>query len=144
MTKIVINKCYGGFGLSHEGIMRYLELKGQAVWPEPNNRFALSGPTYWLVPPGADRAKEPSGEEWHSMSMEERQAHNKRWSQQVFYDHELARDDPFLVQVVEEMSSKVNGRHADLKVVDVPDDVEWAIEEYDGTEWVAEKHRTWA
>lgn len=26
--KVVINRCYGGFGLSHEAIMRYAELKG--------------------------------------------------------------------------------------------------------------------
>ena len=28
MKEIVINKCYGGFGLSHKAIMRYAELKG--------------------------------------------------------------------------------------------------------------------
>lgn len=26
---------------------------------------------------------------------------------------------------------------------EVPDDVQWQIEEYDGREWVAETHRTW-
>jgi len=31
-----------------------------------------------------------------------------------------------------------------LKIVDIPDGVEWEIEEYDGMEWVAEKHRTWS
>jgi hypothetical protein len=36
-----------------------------------------------------------------------------------------------------------NGAHANLKIVEVPPDVEWQIEEYDGNEWVAEKHRTW-
>jgi hypothetical protein len=76
--------------------------------------------------------------------MEEREAHNNLWSEQVFYDRDLARDDSLLVQVVEELGDLANGRHAELKVVEVPDDVEWAIEEYDGTEWVAEKHRTWA
>jgi hypothetical protein len=32
---------------------------------------------------------------------------------------------------------------AQLQVVEIPDGVEWQIEEYDGVEWVAEKHRTW-
>lgn len=31
--KIVINKCYGGFGLSHKGIMYYTKLKGMALYP---------------------------------------------------------------------------------------------------------------
>ena len=37
VRKIVINDCYGGFGLSHEAVMRYLELTGQDVWPEEND-----------------------------------------------------------------------------------------------------------
>jgi hypothetical protein len=28
MTKIAINRCYGGFGLSEAGLARYAELKG--------------------------------------------------------------------------------------------------------------------
>lgn len=142
MTKIVINKCYGGFGLSEEGVLRYLEIKGQKVWPEYNKRFNLLGPTYWLVPPGPDRVEE-ADDKWHSMTMEEREAHNDLWSQQVFYDRDVARDDPVLAQVVEELGDQANGRHANLKVVEIPNDVKWCIEEYDGTEWVSEVHRTW-
>ena len=35
------------------------------------------------------------------------------------------------------------GPHAELLVVEIPDDVEWYIEEYDGREWIAERHRVW-
>lgn len=56
---------------------------------------------------------------------------------------ELRRDDRDLVTVVEEMQKKACGRWSELKIVEVPDDVEWEIQEYDGYEWVAEKHRTW-
>lgn len=59
-----------------------------------------------------------------------------------YYDHR--RSDPDLVRVVEEMGEAANGRFARLRVVEVPDDVEWEIDEYDGTEHVAEKHRTWS
>jgi hypothetical protein len=37
-----------------------------------------------------------------------------------------------------------NGTYANLKVVTIPGDVDWEIGEYDGMEWVAEKHRTWS
>ena len=57
----------------------------------------------------------------------------------VFY----TRDDPVLVQVVETLGKRANSAQAQLHIVDVPDDVEWEIEEYDGKEWVSEKHRTW-
>lgn len=36
------------------------------------------------------------------------------------------------------------GDCADLKIVEIPDDVEWVIEEYDGIEYVSEVHRTWS
>jgi hypothetical protein len=48
-----------------------------------------------------------------------------------------------LIAVVELMGSKACGGHAELKIVEIPDDVNWYIEEYDGREWVAERHRTW-
>jgi hypothetical protein len=30
------------------------------------------------------------------------------------------------------MGDEANGRFSELKVVDIPDDVEWQIDEYDG------------
>ena len=41
------------------------------------------------------------------------------------------------------MGAEANGNYAKLKIVEVPYGVEWTIAEYDGYEWVAEKHRTW-
>ncbi len=60
------------------------------------------------------------------------------------YMQDLKRDDPDLVAIVEELGEKASGRFAKLAVVEIPDDVEWGIEEYDGVEWVAEDHRTWS
>jgi hypothetical protein len=52
------------------------------------------------------------------------------------------RANPKLVAVVEKLGDRA-GNMADLKVVEIPDGVEWEIESYDGKEWVSEKHRTW-
>lgn len=91
--KIVINKCFGGFGLSQEAILRYTELKG------------------------------------------------------IKYDdfsrYDVDRSDPILVQIVEEMGSRSWSPFAELKVVEIPDDVEWVIEDYDGIESIHEVHRVW-
>jgi hypothetical protein len=57
---------------------------------------------------------------------------------------DLHRDDPILIQVVEELGEKADGKCARLTIVEIPDDVEWVIEEYDGNETVAEAHRTWS
>lgn len=44
---------------------------------------------------------------------------------------------------MEQLGEAADGDYAELKVVEIPDDVQWIVEEYDGAEWVAEKHRTW-
>lgn len=60
-----------------------------------------------------------------------------------FHEIHIDRDDLALVEVVEEMGEKAAGKYASLKIVEIPDDVEWYIDEYDGKEHVAEQHRTW-
>lgn len=54
------------------------------------------------------------------------------------------RNDPILVEIVEQLGKAANGLFSNLKVVEIPDDVKWQIQEYDGNEWVAEEHRTWS
>ena len=53
------------------------------------------------------------------------------------------RTDSLLVEVVEELGERAFGECARLKVVEIPEDVQWSIKEHDGNEWVAENHRTW-
>ena len=89
--KVVINKCYGGFGLSDEALQLYNELSGLSIKRET----------------------------------------------------EIPRHDPHLVEVVERLGEAANSGFSELKVVDIPDDVEYDICEYDGMEWIAETHRTW-
>ncbi len=59
------------------------------------------------------------------------------------YEYKGDRANPKLVECVEKLGEEADGNFAELKVVDIPNDVEWEIEEYDGIEWVSEKHRTW-
>jgi hypothetical protein len=93
MRKVVINTCFGGFGLSELALVTIAERKRVKV---------------------AD-----------------------------FSVYDLDRDDYDLVTVVEGLGAKANGSHAKLKVVEIPADVQWIIEEYDGVEHIAEVHRTW-
>jgi len=138
--KVVINECHGGFGLSHEAVMRYFEIKGIAVYPE--HKKTWDSWTYWTVKP-EDRMERKEGEAFYSMSMEDRRAYNRKQSEQTVYARDIPRDDPALVQTIEEMGAKANGPFADLKIVEIPDGVDFTIEEYDGLEHVAEVHRTW-
>ena len=106
MTKVVINRCFGGFGLSE---LAMSEIAKRKQWTVLEGRY-----TRWK---------------------------NNDDVEVSYYD--IAREDPDLVATVEMMGENAWGNHAELMVVDIPNDVEWTIEEYDGREWIAEKHRVW-
>ena len=59
------------------------------------------------------------------------------------YYWDLARNNATLVQIVEQLGDKAAGHYSSLKIIEIPDGVEWHIHEYDGMEHVAENHRTW-
>jgi hypothetical protein len=142
--KVVINRCYGGFGISHEGMMRLFEIKGQKVWPELDDGNYWKYWTYWTVSP-EDRPESKEGDAFYAMSMEDRRAYNKVQSELTVYYRDIPRNDPALVQMVEELGSdKASGKHSELVVVEIPDDVAWEISEYDGMERVHESHRSWS
>lgn len=114
MQKIVINRCFGGYGLSKKAIKRWAEIRGIPVWRELDQL----GTTCWTSAPGT-------------------------FDRNFVGDWDIERNDPALVQAVEELGEQANGMFAQLKVVEIPDGVEWEIVDYDGIEHIAEKHRTW-
>ncbi len=89
--KIVINTCFGGFGLSVKAMELYRKLSGKEI--------------------------------------------EDVW--------DIDRTDKHLVSVVETLGVEANGQSAQLKVVEIPNDVQYHISEYDGIEHIAENHRTW-
>ena len=145
IMKVVINNCHGGFGLSDDAVVRYHEILGKEVWITGDDYF----PTYSLVPPNERQdvgLKYGSPANWHEMSMEEKANWNETYNKQTFYARDLERNDPLLIQVVEELRKGADGDHAELKIVEIPDDLNgnWYVAEYDGLEHIAERHRTWS
>jgi hypothetical protein len=60
-----------------------------------------------------------------------------------FQDRHIDRDDPILVKIVQEMGNDVHGFFANLKIVEIPAEIDWQVDQHDGLEWISEKHRTW-
>lgn len=69
----------------------------------------------------------------------DRSGHYSQWS-----PYDLPREDPDLVYAVETLGEQSWGSCAKLKVVEVPDEVKWYIDDYDGIETVRECHRSWS
>lgn len=59
------------------------------------------------------------------------------------YSDGYDRTSYYLVEAVETLKEKANGSSAKLKVVEIPDDIEYHIDEYDGIESVHENHKSW-
>jgi hypothetical protein len=60
------------------------------------------------------------------------------------YEFNHDRTNPKLIECVEKLGDKrASGKYACLKVVEIPDGVDWEINDYDGCETVHEKHRIW-
>ena len=136
--KIVINTCHGGFGLSEKAMKEYFRLKGWPFYVEEKPLFN----TYWKVPL-SERVKKEI--DWNKATMEERIAYNEKFEEQTCYGRDIERTDPDLIRAIEIVGTEeASDSYSSLKIVEIPDDVEWQIEEYDGSEWVAEKHRTWS
>ena len=89
IRKVVINTCYGEFGLSPEAEKMYKEI-------------------------------------------------TKR------FPHNVARDCPALVYIVETLGKNANGKVAQLKVIEIPAYIKWEILCYDGYEQVSEQTRRWS
>jgi L-arabinose isomerase len=57
--------------------------------------------------------------------------------------YEDDRSNPELVKAVEKLGKAASGDFAELYVVEMPDDVIYEIDDYDGAEIVREEHRVW-
>ena len=67
----------------------------------------------------------------------------KAKSQINAYAFDNDRSNPLLVEAVQKLGAKANGLYTTLKIVEIPDDIEWQVFASNGEEWIAEKHRTW-
>lgn len=159
MKEIVINACYGGFSLSPLAVKEFAKLKGKECYffkrekfcegdyipitlEEATNsgRFAFYSAFSIPNPNEVLRNKK----DWAEMTMAERQSSNAKYEKYELDKRDIPRDDPDLIKIVKELGEKANGSCASLKIVEIPDNMEWEISEYDGFESVEEKHRSWS
>jgi len=61
---------------------------------------------------------------------------------QLYYEP-IDREDPRLIKVVKKLGEKANGPLANLKIVKIPADIKYEIEECNGVEWLVDEHRFW-
>ena len=144
--EIVINKCWGGFGLSHDAIMLYAEYAGFKLYPFVEIREKKG--VEWSSCTGKfksyidERSKSnPYDLIFYSKKPLKRDGTYEEYS--WFSVDNIKRDDSALTKVVKKLKEKSFDTHAELKIVKIPDDIKWEINDYDGMESIEEKHKSW-
>jgi len=117
--KIVINDCFGGFTLSNKAHERLIELGVQ--YYKSYDDIPKDNKGLYIV-----KSDSIFGEYYDN-----------------FYNSEY-RTNPLLIQVVEELGEEASGFAGELKIVEIPDGIQWEIHDYDGVETIHEIHRSWS
>ena len=125
--RVVLNSGFGGFGISDEALMRLIE-QGAAVVVE----CPYSPP---LAPvPLRDGF---IGDKGYPGRV------NKGGISYCLAGGDGVRADPDLVAVVSEMGEEAGDDLSTLVIIEIPDSIDWYIEDHNGFETVHEEHRWW-
>lgn len=135
--KIAINGCYGGFGLSCMAEKMICDKKGMGFY-----LYELVQDGYYKFLEYSDSIK-PNiyvilNKYVGDMFQEEDMDHSLIW-----YSYCIDRTDKDLIETVEELGEKASGYASYIHIVEIPDDVQYEITDYDGYETIHEKHRSW-
>jgi len=128
--KVVVNNCYGRFGLSPKAQEKYWGLKGKRVF-------------FYVSEYGAKKARKVSADInpllVHTLFKDYGPLVNlAEVPREEFARSEtIERHEPVLVRVVEEMGKAADGTRARLTVIEIPDGADYVIRDYNGMEWVA-------
>jgi hypothetical protein len=129
VQRVVYNACFGGFGFHEEAVqwVRQNEDKLKDEYDEEDVAeiadSTLSGETY----------SDGSGPKQDYIN--------------YITDTDVSRDNELLADIVShetEYTGQYNGDHSKLQVAEVPDNIEWALERYDGQETVKEATQTFS
>ena len=141
--KVVINRCYGGFGISPEAQKLYLKYCGKKCYFYKQTKYEhCDGKVEYMRVPTKEATSwcytvtKNLGKTTTDIGGDN--------ESELWYDGNIERDDPILIRVVEELGSdKASNSHAKLEIVEIPDGIEYTIDDYDGRESIHEAHRSW-
>lgn len=138
MTRIVVNRCFGGFGLSTEAVKWLIAHKSELIRTRSFSEYY-----------GSKKLDEYERQNWKSVgdgfytTQHECILYDEKCTTVWSLNYDLKRTHPDLIAVVEALGEGVNGQFAKLEIVEIPNGIEWEINDYDGSETIEEKHRSW-
>ncbi len=151
MQKVIINKCFGGYGFDPFTVQKYAEAKGiRLYWYKWDHMVDVGTLKEYMVKTPFEKIMEDDSLHigYHAFTRDMGDTHIRDWRDEncctdEFYikNDDASRTDPVLINIIEKYGNQnVHGCHAPT-VIEVPDGVEWVVYEYDGLETLHEKHR---
>ncbi len=138
MVKVVINTG-SGFDLTYKAVMRYAELKGIKLTAY---KYNSGSDLYKKCEDTIKLSNTDSSFISYFINANDNIISFGHMIEYYFSIFRINRTDPALIQVVEELK---DSEHLELKIVEIPDDVKWEIEEDEsGPECVREVSRCWS
>ena len=129
--KIILNKCFGGFDVSKEAYMLYAKKKGLELYQYASDFVNFKKCIYKKT------NDETVFKNYFIKDMGDNvEISNEDYEKYCLYLNDGHREDPILIEVVEELRNKASGRFGALKVVEIPDNSFYKIDEYDGIETI--------
>ena len=138
--KVLVNRCYGGFGLSTKAVIAIDALDPSLFRKSVSDYFRTNLDYKEKCILEWKRYKETGKESFGILVFTE----DLEYVLSTYsLETKVLRTHPTIIKIVEEMGKDSWSQCSELDITEVPDDVSWEIEEYDGREWIAESHRTW-
>ena len=136
--KVILNKCFGGFGVSQEAYELYAKKKGIELFAY-KLEIVSGKPIYIKTDTGSSIFTINFTKDFGDY-IELSDDNSEKYCLELRDNH---REDPALIEVVEELGKRANSRFSELVVVDIPDGMEYEIDDYDGIETLHQKVRKW-
>lgn len=138
--KIVVNRCFGGFGVSNKAKYEIGKRKGMNI----NFYEEIMSGSYDVI---GFKKVDIENDGWGAITVDgdfgDKATNDQIYENVVLCDYNMDRTDKDLVYVVETIGEEADGNCASLEVVEIPDGVKWFIDDYDGIETIHEQHRSW-
>jgi hypothetical protein len=153
--KVIINKCYGGYGFDPFTIQKYADAKNvKLYWYERDYGNSCVFPRERFVKTTIEKinADESLHMGYYSMIKDMGEYLVFDWNKEDYDDvlgkylfkfpeESESRTDSVLIEIIEKYGKlNTHGCH-NPQVIEIPDGVEWTVNDYDGMETLVEKYR---
>lgn len=130
--EVILNKCYGGFGVSDAAYRMYAAKSGLDLfaYDVSGNRLPVGSSNFCVT--------------YYTKDFGEHLDRKNEDTRGYFFRlDDSHRTDPLLIEVVKELGDDADSAFSKLKIVDIPDGMDYVIDDYDGIETLHQKVMEW-